>query len=211
MMPFSLPASCRFTAVGLLPAGAKTERLKRNRTVVRAHAVTITPRPPLALRGSLPLLPLRRFLRQIPQMFCTFAQIVHAHQMAYPPHQTCRREIVLPAVVLRFERAPIPGRNMLRPKRVVGLCPGTARCHPRFSGAAGEPENLKWNENKICERRAGFGRLRRRGSDGEIKRTGVRWLPAVAKDCLHIGFCEFSRRQNSAVQSVQVPPYRLSP
>ena len=47
--------------------------------------------------------------------------------------------------------------------------------------------------------------------DGEIKRAVVRWLPSVAKCCLHIGFCKFSRRQNSAVQGVQVLPYGLSP
>src|SRR5437868_11725809 len=45
---------------------------------------------------------------------------------------------------------------------------------------------------------------------GEIKRTGVRWLPSVAKACLHIGFCKFSRRLNGAVQCVQMPPYGLS-
>ncbi len=46
--------------------------------------------------------------------------------------------------------------------------------------------------------------------DGKIKRTGVRWLPSVAKACLHIGFCKFPRRQNGAVQGVQVSPYGLS-
>ena len=47
--------------------------------------------------------------------------------------------------------------------------------------------------------------------EGEIKRTGVRWLPSVAKACLHIGFCKFLRRQNDPVQCVQVPPYGPSP
>jgi hypothetical protein len=46
--------------------------------------------------------------------------------------------------------------------------------------------------------------------DGEIKRTGVRGLPSIAKACLHIGFCKFPRRQNGAVKGVQVPPYGLS-
>ena len=41
--------------------------------------------------------------------------------MARPPHQTCRRKIVLPAVLLRFQRASIPGRNMVRPEWIVGL------------------------------------------------------------------------------------------
>jgi hypothetical protein len=54
-------------------------------------------------------------------------------------------------------------------------------------------------------------RLLRLAIDGEIKRTGVRWLPSVAKACLHIGFCKFSRRQKGAVQGVQVTPYGLSP
>jgi hypothetical protein len=48
------------------------------------------------------------------------------------------------------------------------------------------------------------------GSDGQIKRTAVRRLPSVAKVCLHIGFCKFSRGQNSAVQGVHVPPFSLS-
>jgi len=34
-------------------------------------------------------------------------------------------------------------------------------------------------------------RLLESGIDGEIKRTGVRWLPSVARVCLHIGFCKF--------------------
>jgi hypothetical protein len=54
------------------------------------------------------------------------------------------------------------------------------------------------------------GREWRRGSDGEIKRTAVRWLPSVAKVCLHIGFCKFWRHQNSAAQGVQVPRFELS-
>src|SRR5438445_11481932 len=70
-----------------------------------------------------------------------------------------------------------------------------------------EPEMKR---EQISERCAGLGRLPSAGSDGEIKRTGVRWLPAVARACLHIGFCKFSRRQNGAVQGVQVPPFELS-
>jgi hypothetical protein len=94
-----------------------------------------------------------------------------AQQMARPPHQTCRRKIVLPAVMLRFQRASIPGRNMVRSERVVGLCPGTSRRHRRVSSAAGEPESPNWNENKISDRRAGFGRLPRKGTDCKIKRV----------------------------------------
>jgi hypothetical protein len=47
-------------------------------------------------------------------------------------------------------------------------------------------------------------------SDGQIKRTAVRWLPSVARVCLHIGFCKFSRRQNGSSQRVQVPPFAIS-
>ena len=90
------------------------ERLKRNRTVVGAHPVTIAPRPPLALRRLLLLLPFRGFSRQLPQTFCTFAQIVRAQQLTRPPQQTCRRKIVLPAGVFRFRHALIPSHNMLR-------------------------------------------------------------------------------------------------
>jgi hypothetical protein len=45
------------------------ERLKSHRTAVRAHAVAIAPRPPLALRRLLLVLPFRRFLGQISLMF----------------------------------------------------------------------------------------------------------------------------------------------
>jgi hypothetical protein len=97
------------------------------------------------------------FPGQFPQMFCVLAQIFRAQQMARPPHQTFRRKIVFPAVVLRVKSASIPSRNMVRQERVVSLCPGTTRRHRRFSTAA---EKLKWNENKISERCAGLGRLR---------------------------------------------------
>jgi hypothetical protein len=46
--------------------------------------------------------------------------------------------------------------------------------------------------------------------EGQIKRTAVRWLPLVAKVCLHIGFCKFLRRQNDPAQRVQVLPVQLS-
>ena len=183
------------------------ERLNRNRTGVRAHAVTIARRSCPRLQPPLLVLLFWRFLRQISQTFCAVTQLFLTQQMARPPHQACRREIVPAAVVLRFKRAAIPGRNVVRPERVVGLCPGTTRRHRRSSTAA---EKLKWNESKISERCAGLGRLPSAGSDGEIKRTGVRWLPAVARACLHIGFCKFSRRQSGAVLGVQVPPDGLS-
>ena len=47
-------------------------------------------------------------------------------------------------------------------------------------------------------------------SDGEIKRTGVRWLPAVAKACLHIGFCKFATASKRHVARWHVPPRRIS-
>jgi hypothetical protein len=70
--------------------------------------------------------------------------------------------------------------------------------------------NPKWNEHTLAKSRAGLGRLGSPGIDGEIKRTGVRWLPSVAKACLHIGFCKFSQLQNGAAQRVQVPSSELS-
>jgi hypothetical protein len=97
------------------------------------HAVTIAPRPRLALRRLLLLLPFGRFPGQIPQKFCTSAQIVRAQQLTHPPHQTCRRKIVLLAVVLRFQCALIPSNNMTK----RGLCRGMARCRRRISSAAG--------------------------------------------------------------------------
>jgi hypothetical protein len=50
------------------------------------------------------------------------------------------------------------------------------------------------------------GRAKRdgQGSDGQIKRTGVRWLPAVAKGCLHIGFCTLRSRLDSTTQGAQL-------
>ena len=51
----------------------------------------------------------------------------------------------------------------------------------------------------IARRRGGEGEgegAMGRGSEGKIKRTGVRWLRSVAKSCLHIGFCTLRRRLN---------------
>jgi len=154
------------------------KRLESDRTAVGAHAVAIASEPPEAVRRLLLVLTFRRFPRQIPQMFYALAQIFRAQQVARPPHQTCCRNVVFLAVALHFLRASIPGRNMVRPERIVGLCPGTARCHRRFTSAAGEPENSKWNENKISEGCAGLGRLgrpiRNGNGNGKIKRTSVR-------------------------------------
>jgi hypothetical protein len=49
-------------------------RPRGGRTAVRAHAVAIAPRPPLALRRLLPVLSFRHFPAQIPQTFLTLAQ-----------------------------------------------------------------------------------------------------------------------------------------
>jgi hypothetical protein len=91
------------------------------------------------------------------QIFRTLAQILRAHQMARPPHQTCRRKNVFAAVVLSFQRASIPGRNMVRPERIVGFCPGTTRCHRRFSQCSrrtSEPEmEREQNIRKMCRTR----------------------------------------------------------
>ena len=133
------------------------ERLKRNRTGVRAHAVTIARRSCPRLQLPLLVLLFWRFPRQISQMFCTVTQLFLAQQTTRPPHQACRGEIVPLAVVLGFKCAAIPGRNVVRPERVVGLCPGTKRCHRRSSTAV---ENPKWNENTSSKRSAGLGRLR---------------------------------------------------
>jgi hypothetical protein len=56
----------------------------------------------------------------------------------------------------------------------------------------------------------GYEQVTEEGEEGEIKRTGVRWLPSVAKDCLHIGFCKFSRRQSGAVQGAKVSSHGVS-
>jgi hypothetical protein len=112
------------------------ERLKRNRAVVRVHAVTIAPRPPFGASTAFSSAAVSALSwGQIPQMFCTFAQIVRAQQMARPPHRTCRRKIVLPAVVLRFQRLdtkpqhastetgcwPLP-RNGAVPSEILQCC-----------------------------------------------------------------------------------------
>jgi hypothetical protein len=98
------------------------ERLKSQRTAVRTHAVAIAPRPLGPVRLRVLRLPFRLLPAQFLQIFRTLAQILRAHQMARPPHQTCRRKIVFPAVVLRVQSASIPRHNMVRPERVVGLC-----------------------------------------------------------------------------------------
>ena len=75
------------------------ERLKRQRTAVRTHAVAIGPRPLGLVRLPVLRLPFRLFPARFLQIFRTLAQILRAHQMARPAHQTCRRNIVFLAVV----------------------------------------------------------------------------------------------------------------
>ena len=64
--------------------------------------------------------------------------------------------ILSAAIFLDVLMAGVPGRNVVRPVRVVGLCKGTMWCHRRSSTAV---ENPKWNENTPSKRRAGLGRL----------------------------------------------------
>src|SRR6266702_4060739 len=132
------------------------ERPKSNRTTVRTHAVAIARRPLTPLRLPLFVLTFYAFPAEFPQVFRTLAW---AQQMARPRHQRCRRKTAPAAIVLRVQSASIPGRNMSVPERIVGPCLVTARRHRSSSTAA---ENPKWNENKLSERRAGFGRLPRR-------------------------------------------------
>ena len=137
------------------------ERLKSDRTAVRAHAVTIAPRPPFALRLLPLVLPLRRFLAQIPQTLLTLAQIFQNSPDAAPTAPT------LPAkdrVVGNIPRRPDGRRTRSQRGSTSTDCWPLPRngAIGRFSSAAGEPENLKWNENKISERCAGFGRLQTR-------------------------------------------------
>jgi hypothetical protein len=47
------------------------------------------------------------------------------------------------------------------------------------------------------------------GSDGKIKRTGVRWLPAVAKACLHIGFWTLRRRLYGTARGGVAPLFEI--
>jgi hypothetical protein len=46
--------------------------------------------------------------------------------------------------------------------------------------------------------------------DGKIKRTGVRWLPLVAKRCLHIGFYTLRRRLSDTPQGGAAPRSEIS-
>ena len=109
------------------------ERSKRDWTAVRAHTVTIAWRPPAALRLPVLALPFHRFPAQFLQVFCMLAQILRAQQMARPLLERRCRKLAPAAVFLRALMAAIPGRNVRRPVRVVGLCPGAARRHRRSS------------------------------------------------------------------------------
>jgi hypothetical protein len=106
--------------------------------------------------------------------------------MARPPHQTCRRKIVFPAVVLRVKSASIPGRNMVRPERVVGLCPGTTRCHRRFSQCSRrtrEPEmEREQNIRKMCRIRTLTKTDRGRQDKADFPASGTSFLSV----CLHV-------------------------
>lgn len=178
------------------------ERLKSNRSVIRAHAVTIAARPPLALRRLLLLLPLRRFPGQVPQIFCTFGRIAN---VALTASSLSSRDHV------SGNSAPLPMRFDSR-----ATCADQNELLAFLRNDAMPSEILQSNrrtgefDNEISGRCAGLGRLGGTGIDGEIKRTAVRWLPSVAKVCLHIGFCKFWRRQNGAAQRVHVPPSELS-
>jgi hypothetical protein len=45
---------------------------------------------------------------------------------------------------------------------------------------------------------------------GKIKRTGVRWLPLVARVCLHIGFCTLRRRLDGTPRGGAPPLSEIS-
>jgi hypothetical protein len=148
------------------------ERAKRNRTAVRTHAVAIASRPLGLVRLPVLRLPFRLFPARVLQIFRTLAQIPCAHQMARPPHQTCRRKIVFPTVVLRVKSASIPSRNMVRPERVVGLCPGTTRrqgiLHCCGEGEMEREKSIRKRcRTRTVNRRTGERPLR----DGKIKRV----------------------------------------
>jgi hypothetical protein len=162
------------------------ERLKSHRTAVGPHAVAIAPRPLGRVRLPVLRLPSRLFPAQFLQIFRTLVQIVRAQQMTRPPHQTCRRKIVFPAVVFRVQFASIPGRNMVRPEWVVGVYPGTTRCHRRFSQCSRrtrEPEmEREQNIRKMCSiRTLTDARLGRQDKAG-FPATGTSFLSV----CLHI-------------------------
>lgn len=129
------------------------ERPKSNRFAVRAHAVAIARRPFASLRWTLLALPFKLFAAQFPQVFHAFAQILRAHQMAHPPFECRDRKLAPAAIFLHVLMAGIPGRNVCRPVRVVGLCPGTARRHRRIATQprSREPEmEREQNIGKMC-------------------------------------------------------------
>ena len=131
------------------------ERAKRNRTAVRAHAVAIAPRPLGPVRLPVLRLPSRHFPAQFLQIFRAFARILRALQMARPHHQRCCREVAAVAIVLRVQRFDTMPRHA---RTSTGCRLAQERRSHRWSSV--QRKNPKWSENKISERRAGFGCLR---------------------------------------------------
>src|SRR5690348_1064049 len=134
-------------------------------------------------------------------MLCTFAQVFCARRIA-----SARTKLVDENYLSdNSQDATIPGRDTFRAERVVSCRPRPVRCHWRFSSAVGQPENL--NGRRANHRRDVWkcGERVRRGSDGKIKRTGVRLLPLVAKGCLHIGFLTLRRRLSGAAKGFAPP------
>jgi hypothetical protein len=97
------------------------ERLKSNRTAVRAHAVAIARRLPFGASTTFSSAAVSTISKANSADVLQFAQVFCAQQMPRPPHQTCRPKIVFPTVGLHFRRASLPGRNMVRPERMSAL------------------------------------------------------------------------------------------
>lgn len=133
------------------------ERPKSNRFAIRARAITIASRPGEPPRLPVLRLPFQLFWTRFLQVGRTFAQILRAQQMPRPLLEHRNRELAPTAVFLCILMTAEPGRNVCRSVRVVGLCPGAAERHRRFSTAAEKAENPKWNENTLSRRSAETG------------------------------------------------------
>jgi hypothetical protein len=149
------------------------ERLKSNRAAVGPHAVAISwrPRPPLRLYFFVvPVLHFRGKFRRRSECLRRSSALSRwcAHR-----NQTGRRKIVFPAVMLRFQRASIPGRNMVRPERLSAFA-------QERRGAIGDSPVQQENQSpkltrtkypKHVQDSDGYAGGRVMASDGKIKRV----------------------------------------
>jgi hypothetical protein len=116
------------------------ERPNSNCVGIRAHVVAIGKCLPAGPGSRFLALSFELFGAQILQTFLAFVQIFRAQQMTRPSLERHRRNIASATIFLNALTTGVPGRNVVRPVRIVGFCPGKMTHRRRPSTAVGKPE-----------------------------------------------------------------------